>query len=319
MLVAIALWLGPLIKRFGRSYAADVFRANPRTGKSFIVLTDVAYYLIFFSYILFTVRFEPPRRLGRHGERRPAAARDGAGRRHPADHRRAPRRQPAGAAGDGSAADAQPPARRVDTGWTGGTDERAPRRGHGDGSPSSVSHPLPARTTGSRSSMRAGPPDALIEQTVDRLQDGDVLDVLVTDGEPGVRGAVRQCALAATGLASCRNHFPILFDDEGRAHFQYQLDDDGACGADATCVVAAGTPDESGVAFTVFGADAPPAPTVTRSPPGTVRPGEEVRVDVSGLLPSARSPGGVLRRHVRAGRAHRGRGAWHGVARDHRR
>jgi type III secretory pathway component EscS len=58
VLILIAFWLGPLIKRFGRSYAADVFRANPRTGKSFIVLTDVAYYLIFFSYILFTVSFE---------------------------------------------------------------------------------------------------------------------------------------------------------------------------------------------------------------------------------------------------------------------
>lgn len=59
LLIAIAFWLGPLIKRFGRSYAADVFRANPRTGKSFIMLTDVAYYLIFFSYILFTLSFEP--------------------------------------------------------------------------------------------------------------------------------------------------------------------------------------------------------------------------------------------------------------------
>lgn len=59
VLIAIAFWLGPLIKRFGRSYAADVFRANPRTGKSFIMLTDVAYYLIFFSYILFTLSFEP--------------------------------------------------------------------------------------------------------------------------------------------------------------------------------------------------------------------------------------------------------------------
>ncbi len=59
VLMAIAFWLGPLIKRFGRSYAADVFRANPRTGKSFLMLTDVAYYLIFFAYILFTVSFEP--------------------------------------------------------------------------------------------------------------------------------------------------------------------------------------------------------------------------------------------------------------------
>jgi hypothetical protein len=59
VLVGVALWLGPLIKRYGKSYAADVFRANPRTGKSFIVLTDFAYYLIFFSYILFTLSFEP--------------------------------------------------------------------------------------------------------------------------------------------------------------------------------------------------------------------------------------------------------------------
>jgi hypothetical protein len=60
VLVGLALYLGPLIKRFGRAYAADVFRANPRTGKSFIVLTDIAYYLIFASYILFTVTFELP-------------------------------------------------------------------------------------------------------------------------------------------------------------------------------------------------------------------------------------------------------------------
>ena len=48
VMVGLALWLGPFIRRFGKSYAADVFRANPRTGKSFIVLMDVAYYLIFF-------------------------------------------------------------------------------------------------------------------------------------------------------------------------------------------------------------------------------------------------------------------------------
>lgn len=58
-MVGLAIWLGPFIKRFGKSYAADVFRANPRTGKSFIVLMDVAYYLIFFAFILFTVQFEP--------------------------------------------------------------------------------------------------------------------------------------------------------------------------------------------------------------------------------------------------------------------
>ncbi len=57
VLVGLAIGLGPFIKRFGRSYAADVFRANPRTGKSYLVLTDIAYYLIFTSFVLFTVTF----------------------------------------------------------------------------------------------------------------------------------------------------------------------------------------------------------------------------------------------------------------------
>ncbi len=59
-LVVIVLVLGPFIKRFGRSYAADVFRANPRTGKSYMVLMDIAYYLIFAAYILVTTTFERP-------------------------------------------------------------------------------------------------------------------------------------------------------------------------------------------------------------------------------------------------------------------
>lgn len=59
LLVGIVVILGPLIRRFGRAYAGDVFRANPRTGKSYLVLMDVAYYLIFTAYILFTVSFVP--------------------------------------------------------------------------------------------------------------------------------------------------------------------------------------------------------------------------------------------------------------------
>lgn len=61
VLVAIALWLGPFIKRFGRAYAADVFHDNPLTGKSYIVLTDIVYYLIFTAYILFSIRVAPSR------------------------------------------------------------------------------------------------------------------------------------------------------------------------------------------------------------------------------------------------------------------
>lgn len=61
VLVALVLVLGPLIKRFGRAYAGDIFRGNPRTGKSYLVLMDVAYYLIFSALILFTVTLVPPR------------------------------------------------------------------------------------------------------------------------------------------------------------------------------------------------------------------------------------------------------------------
>jgi uncharacterized membrane protein YbjE (DUF340 family) len=59
VLIALAFWLGPFIKRFGRAYAADVFHDNPQTGKSYIVLTDIVYYLIFTAYVLFTISFSP--------------------------------------------------------------------------------------------------------------------------------------------------------------------------------------------------------------------------------------------------------------------
>lgn len=59
VLVGVVAVLGPLIKRFGKSYAADVFRANPRTGKSYLVLMDFAYYMIFGAFILFVIKWEP--------------------------------------------------------------------------------------------------------------------------------------------------------------------------------------------------------------------------------------------------------------------
>jgi hypothetical protein len=59
LLVAIVVVLGPLIKRFGKGYAAEVFRAGPRTGKAYLLLMDIAYYLIFGALILFTVSFQP--------------------------------------------------------------------------------------------------------------------------------------------------------------------------------------------------------------------------------------------------------------------
>ena len=98
VLVALAIGLGPFIKRFGRSYAADVFRANPRTGKSYLVLTDVAYYLIFTSFVLFTVTFVQADRV-EGVDRNAAEARGRPRRRDPADHGHPPRRQRRRAAG----------------------------------------------------------------------------------------------------------------------------------------------------------------------------------------------------------------------------
>ena len=63
-LVVVVLVLGPLIKRYGKSYAADIFVANPRTGKSYLILMDVAYYLIFGAFILITLTFDPPASWG---------------------------------------------------------------------------------------------------------------------------------------------------------------------------------------------------------------------------------------------------------------
>jgi len=59
VLIAVVAVLGPLIKRFGKAYAADVFQANPRTGKSYLVLMDFAYYMVFGAYILFVIKWEP--------------------------------------------------------------------------------------------------------------------------------------------------------------------------------------------------------------------------------------------------------------------
>ena len=112
VLVAIAVWLGPFIKRFGRAYAADVFHDNPLTGKSYIVLTDIVYYLIFAAYILMTANFAPilEQRGHRPGDGRAAAGRGAADRRHPARHRRPARHQHRADAGARPALLAQPEA-----------------------------------------------------------------------------------------------------------------------------------------------------------------------------------------------------------------
>lgn len=59
LLAVVAVVLGTALRRSGKAYAADVFAANPRTGKSFLLLMDFAYYLIFGAFILFTISYQP--------------------------------------------------------------------------------------------------------------------------------------------------------------------------------------------------------------------------------------------------------------------
>ncbi len=58
VMLILAIGLHRLIRRFGINYAAEIFRSTPSIGTSFLILADVAYYLIFAAYILSNVHFE---------------------------------------------------------------------------------------------------------------------------------------------------------------------------------------------------------------------------------------------------------------------
>jgi hypothetical protein len=121
---------------------------------------------------------------------------------------------------------------------------------------------------------------------IDRLDDGELLVVRVTDGVGGAPGHVRQCLLTVDGFGRCANVFPIQFDDDGAATFQYQVFDlDGCGGTGGACAIVVADEDTTRIAHavTVFGASAPPAPAVTLTPPGPYSAGARVSVEVSSL------------------------------------
>ena len=60
LLVTLVLVLGPALRRFGRTFATDVFRANPDTATDFLRLVDVAFYLVAGGYVLVTTAFDRP-------------------------------------------------------------------------------------------------------------------------------------------------------------------------------------------------------------------------------------------------------------------
>jgi hypothetical protein len=67
ILAVLAVGIHRTIRRFGESYAAEVFQTTPHIGRSFVILADFAYYLIFAGYVLFNVHFERPPRFDARG------------------------------------------------------------------------------------------------------------------------------------------------------------------------------------------------------------------------------------------------------------
>ncbi|MGQ0848927.1 MAG: hypothetical protein ACT4OP_07380 [Actinomycetota bacterium] len=51
VLGALTVVMGPAIRRFGTTYAGDVFHIQPETGRRFLDLLDLAYYLVFAGLI----------------------------------------------------------------------------------------------------------------------------------------------------------------------------------------------------------------------------------------------------------------------------
>ena len=51
VLVMLVVVLGPAIRRFGRGYATDLWRATPETAAAIVRLLDVAYVLVFAGYV----------------------------------------------------------------------------------------------------------------------------------------------------------------------------------------------------------------------------------------------------------------------------
>ena len=64
VMVALVLVLGPAIRRFGTAFESDVFRSSPATGRSFLTLMDIAYYLIFGAYTFMTLQYSAPTDFG---------------------------------------------------------------------------------------------------------------------------------------------------------------------------------------------------------------------------------------------------------------
>jgi hypothetical protein len=119
---------------------------------------------------------------------------------------------------------------------------------------------------------------------VDRLVDGEVIEVEVHGGLSGHAGTVRQCVRDISAFVRCHNQFPVQFGDGGDSTFQYQLSERDGCGATGACVLVVSDIEEEVTVYahTIFGEAALAPPTVTLSPPGPYEQGDRIDVNVTG-------------------------------------
>jgi hypothetical protein len=160
-------------------------------------------------------------------------------------------------------------------------------------SPTTVAPPAPF--DGVDVHMDAGPIDAFDtdQPLVDGLPARSLLRITATGFETNGTGFVEQCT-----VTRCANQFPVVFDMNGMAHFQYLVSDTFAavfgpastCRADEPpCVVHVRGNDHSAF-LTTFFRDAAPAPrglTVTPNARDLVV-GDRVRITATGFNPGER-------------------------------
>jgi hypothetical protein len=151
---------------------------------------------------------------------------------------------------------------------------------------------LPAATSGHSLDgavlVSAAVPYGTPVPVVGKLPSRGVIDITASGFAPSVTGTVEQC-----GVGGCANAFPVTFDANGDARFQYLVRDDFAaalapassCRADATpCVVKVSASEKTAYFTTVFHDAAPVARRVTLTPGAAgLIDGAPVRVSATGF------------------------------------
>ena len=122
---------------------------------------------------------------------------------------------------------------------------------------------------------------------LDRLQDGDVVDVRASGFLANASGMVSICESLERRASRCGHRFPVRTDDGGEARFQYQLDRDGACGRTSGCVLVVEVDEVRGLARLVFGDRATVPASVTVTPAARPAARAAVEVVVAGSTPGA--------------------------------